>query len=587
MRPRSSDIVARVFSNFRRYPESGGALVAGETDFQDHRLVVIGQEKPKPEQLASKAALKKLNWGMLNADEHSMIMSILKRATRGDAEKTMILTLIDTYGADISMYSAERLQAFFIAHLIREFLTIEVPTMSIVIGEGGSGGALAIQYTDRRAQMDDAVYATAPPESLAAIIFRDPNKIEEALSLLKPTARDLKMRGVIDTILPSPKDVKDLDGYATSIEAYISRTVKELSKAKIKKLLKARLERAETFGHPRRGRLSGLWETLEKPIVHRFAKPSPDAKVIRFSSLTEVSEEYRTDQPPDPTTDYIRCGDSATRGGSAGCGNLVKLDEFINSHYICPHCGVAEVLSAAGWLDCLTDAGSVHELNRNLSVDDILDERDIPEGYHDFLARQEKRSPFKESLVTAQATIYNMPVILAVSEFNFSGGSMGVVFGEKFKLACDYAIANNMPVISICCSGGARLYEGISALMQMVKTIAAVQRLKEAGLLYLSILGDPATGGAVASYAAVGDVTISEPNALISFTGPRVMKSRGFDIDETKIRSDSLQNLSACVYDRPEYFHTIRGINEVAPRKELKRTVAKYLEVFAATRPTK
>ncbi|MBW2618566.1 MAG: acetyl-CoA carboxylase carboxyl transferase subunit alpha/beta [Deltaproteobacteria bacterium] len=577
-RPRSSEIIARVFGNFRHYPATGGSLVVGESDYLDQRVVVIGQEKPKPEQLRSEKDLQKLNWGMLTADEHASIMGVLKQAAAAP-QNTVILSLIDTYGADISMYSAERFQAYFISHLIHEFLTVPVPTISIVLGEGGSGGALAIQYTDRRAQMDDAIYATAPPESLAAIIFRDPTRIEDALGLLKPTAKDLKARGVIDTVLASPPDVTDTAGFAESISAYLARTVRELGRTKIKKLREMRLKRAETFGHPRRSRLAAWWESWEAPLVSRFQRPPPDVKVVDLSSLTEVSEDYASGQIIDPAHDYIRCGESTKKGSGGGCGRLIKLSEYMENHHVCPFCGQADVLGATGWIDCLADEGSFHELYRNLTVDDILNERDIPQAYRDFLERQADRSPFKESLVTAQATIYGLPVVLAVSEFNFSGGSMGVVFGEKFKLAVDYCLAHSLPLVSVCCSGGARLYEGISALMQMVKTIAAVQRLKDGGLLYVSILGDPSTGGAIASYAAQGDVIIAEPNALIIFAGPRVMRSRGFNVEEKKIRADSLQKLSRQVHLRPDYFYSIRGIHEIAPRSEMKRTVVKYLEI--------
>ncbi len=584
LRPRASDIIARVFSNFRHYPETDGSLVVGESDFLDRRLVVIGQEKPKPEQLRSQESLQKLNWGMLTADEHARVLRILERLAEEDGENTVVLTLIDTYGADISMYSAERLQAYFISHLIRRFLTLPLPTISVVLGEGGSGGALAIQYTDRRAQLDDAIYATAPPESLAAIIFRDPSKIEDALSLLKPTARDLKAWGVIDTVLPAPREVSDADGLAEVIRNYLTRTVREVSRVKIKKLLKQRLERAETFGHPRHGFFDGWLQSIERPIVKRFLKASPDVKVVDLSSLTEVSEDYATGQILEHGQDYIRCGESSTKGSHQGCGRLVKLAEYLENHQVCPFCGQAEVLGASGWINCLADAGSFHELNRNLTVEDILDERDVPEAYRAFLERQSERSQFKESLVTAQATIYGHPVILAVSEFNFSGGSMGVAFGEKFKRAVDCAIEQNLPFVSVCCSGGARLYEGISALMQMVKTIAAVHRLKEAGLLYVSILADPSTGGAIASYAALGDVILAEPNALVIFAGPRIMRSRGFLVEEKKVRADSLRKLSAQVFERPDYFQSIRGIHEIASRPEMKRAVTKYLEVFKACR---
>jgi len=160
---------------------------------------------------------------------------------------------------------------------------------------------------------------------------------------------------------------------------------------------------------------------------------------------------------------------------------------------------------------------------------------------------------------------------------------MGVVFGEKFSRAVDLAIQENLPFISLCCSGGARLYEGISALMQMVKTIEAVKRLKEHGLPYISILADPSTGGAIASYAALGDIIIAEPGALIIFTGPRVMKSRGFQVDDKLVRSQYLHGISGNIYNKLEYYHDIRGIQEISERKNMKITIAKYLELYHRT----
>lgn len=582
LRPRTSDVIARIFSNFRAYPETGGSLVVGESEFQERRLVVIGQEKPKPANLKTKEDLEKLNWGMLTAEEHSKVMTVLKRAVAKEPERTMVLTFIDTYGADISMESAERFQAFWIAHLIREFLVLPVPTISIVLGEGGSGGALALQYTDRRAQMDDAIYATAPPESMAAIVFRDPSRIEDALQLLKPTGKELKQRRVIHSVLQSPENVKDVAGFAAAIEPFLIKTVRDLSKTKIKKLLALRRKRAETFGFPRHSKLSGFLESLDTPFTSRFLKAPPDIQLVDQSSLNEITDDYASGQIIDPKADYIRCGESKKKGGGRGCGRLIELEEFVKNHHVCPFCGQAETLGAAGWIECLADHGSFHEMDSNLSVEDILDARDIPQTYHDFLYRQKDRTPFNESLVTGHAKVYDHPVALAVSEFNFSGGSMGVAFGEKLKRAVDYCLDVKTPLISVCCSGGARLYEGISALMQMVKSIAAVQRLKDEGLLFISILGDPSTGGAVASYAALGDVIIAEPSAMVIFAGPRVMRSRGFPVDEKRIRADSLKRISCATYDNREFFHGVRGIHEVAARTEIKRVCARYLDVFEA-----
>ncbi|MBT3259368.1 MAG: acetyl-CoA carboxylase carboxyl transferase subunit alpha/beta, partial [Deltaproteobacteria bacterium] len=209
-RPRSSDVINRLFSDFMPFGSyRSDSLIAGSCQYAGKLLYVVAQQKPKPENLRSSEDLKKLNYGMPTSDDHSVILSVLKTAREQDPENTFLFSIIDTYGADISMYSAQRFQAFFIAQLIREFLAIPIRTISLILGEGGSGGALAIQVTDIRGQMEDALYATAPPESMASIVFRDPERIEDALAILKPGAKDLKNLDVIDRIVPFSEDVTD------------------------------------------------------------------------------------------------------------------------------------------------------------------------------------------------------------------------------------------------------------------------------------------------------------------------------------------------------------------------------------------
>jgi acetyl-CoA carboxylase beta subunit len=118
----------------------------------------------------------------------------------------------------------------------------------------------------------------------------------------------------------------------------------------------------------------------------------------------------------------------------------------------------------------------------------------------------------------------------------------------------------------------------------MVKVVAAVNKLKKHGLPFISILADPSTGGAIASYAALGDVIIAEPGALIIFTGPRVMKSRGFEVDEKRVRSEHLHEISKKIYEKVDYFHDVRGIQEISQRKDMKYTVTKYLEFYSRTK---
>lgn len=583
-RPRASDIVEKLFPDFKAPEPGSGSLIAGTCEFYGKQLYVIGQQKPKPEDLKSREDLKKLNYGMLTSDDHSRILGLLKKAKASDQERTCIFTLIDTYGADISMASAQKYQAFFISHLIREFLTIPVRTVSLVLGEGGSGGALAIQVTDIRGQMEDALYATAPPESMASIVFRDETRIKDALTILKPTARELKNLDVIDRIVPAAKNVEDCEEMAENVRQFLFKALKDLSRMKTRKLIKRRETRAKQYGLLKgSGTFYDIKRYIEKPIKKAFKKPPRDIKIVNYSSLTEVGEDYGKARQME-TQEYIVCG--AVNGQEKrikGCGKLIPMKDFLDDFHVCPECGYSYILGAEGWLDCLADTGSFHELHRNLTVDQLLDEESITGYYREFLARQEGRSHFKESLVVGSARVHHFQVVMAISEFYYCGGSMGVVFGEKFRRAVDYAIQENLPFISLCCSGGARLYEGISALMQMVKTIESVNRLKRHGLLYLSILADPSTGGAIASYAAHGDVIVAEPGALVMFAGPRVMKSSGFEVDERLVRSESLYQLSADIYSNLDYYHDLRGIHEICGRKDMKLSIAKYLEMYTRT----
>ncbi len=586
-RPRSSDVIKRLFADFRDYEAVGDSLIMGQGHLGERLVYVVAQQKPTPDRLRSAQDVGRLNWGMLNADEHSQVLGLLRRLTEtGPHEDALLVSFIDTYGADISMYSALRLQAFFIAHLIRGYITVPIRTVSLVLGEGGSGGALALQVADRRAAVEDAIYATAPAESMAAIIFRDPARIEDALMISKSTAKDLRHFNVVDAVVPATKKVTDADGLAKNIELYLKNTARELGRKSLDKLLAKRFELAEELGIMRRGRFYDLKRFIERPLKQfQLHKAPPDIQVISApSGSIHVEDTYGDGTLLEPGQSYIRCGEERKDGPGPGCGAIIPLDEYLKNYQVCSNCGRAHVLDASGWINVLSDPGTFHELFRNMTVHDLLPEEDIHSYYRDFLEKQKKRAAFTESLVTAQATIHGYPAVLAISEFAFAGGSMGVVFGEKFRLAVEYALRKGWPLVSLCCSGGARLYEGIVALMQMYKTVAAVQRLKTAGLPFISILADPSTGGAIASYAALGDVCLAEPGAMVIFTGPRVMKARGFEVQEDAVRSDSLLELSGQTLDNPDYFGEIRGIQEVVPRAKMRRALAKYLELYARTR---
>jgi acetyl-CoA carboxylase carboxyl transferase beta subunit len=573
---------------------SSDALILGEAEQWGRDIFVIAQQKPKPENLRTKEDLAKLNHGMLTAEDHSHIRRFLKRAVTKSfhGQPVTIVTLIDTYGADISMESARSFQAFFIGRLIQDFLTIPLPTISVIIGEGGSGGALAIQMTDRRAQFDDALYATAPPESLAAIIFRDPTKVREALMISRPTAAELKELGIIDHVLPAPKLVTDVQGYAKVLGAYLEKTVKDLSRRKLAALIRLRRAHAKGFGvyvEEAKKRRS-LWGTIFRLTpLRRKTQKIPDLKTFSLENndLQPGVDWGDHNDPAISSEEYVKCGDMSLKNDQSpkGCGAVIPLSQFMSNHYVCPQCGLSLIMGAMGWINCLADPDSFQEMNRDLSASHLLHPSLMTPEYQAFLTRQGQRTAFHEALVTGEATIYGLPVALAICEFYFAGGTMGVVFGEKFFRLTEYACSKSLPLVTLCCSGGARLLEGVPALTQMVKTVNCVTRLKRYGLPFISVLGDPSTGGAIASYAALGDIIIAEPNALIIFTGPRVMEARGFPVNEEDARGQSLSRNSSRVYENMDFYGSIRGVHEVAERKDMKRSIFKYLEFHRLVQP--
>ncbi|NLA73919.1 MAG: hypothetical protein GX846_00300 [Deltaproteobacteria bacterium] len=389
MRPRSSEYITRLFPGFKKIDTGGGSLVAGSCSFMEKELYVIGQQKPRLSDLKSHTDLNKLNHGMLTSGDHSIILNILKRVRNSNSENTYIFCMEDTYGADISMDSARHFQAFFIAHLIREFITIPARTISLVIGEGGSGGALAIQYTDIRGQMDDALYATAPPESTASILFRDAEKINDALTILKPTARELKKLRVIDRVIPSAQNVTNGEEMAGHVNEFLTKAIKDLSKQKIKKLLKKRGERARGFGLLKgSGALHDIKRYIETPIKHLFRKVPPSIKIVNYFSKVEVADDYGRAQDISNNLDFIESGGVAGKESrTEGCGELIALNDFQKNFYVCPKCGYSYTLGAEDWIACLADEGSFHELYRDLTVDDLLESDSLTGYYRDFLKR--------------------------------------------------------------------------------------------------------------------------------------------------------------------------------------------------------
>ena len=248
------------------------------------------------------------------------------------------------------------------------------------------------------------------------------------------------------------------------------------------------------------------------------------------------------------------------------CREILYNKELARNFKICPKCQFHFRLSAPERLQMLFDDEQYVELDEELRSADPLKFRDT-KRYRDRLRQYEESAGASEAIRTATGAIGGIPVIIGAMEFSFLGGSMGSVVGEKVARAAERALHERKPLVLVSTSGGARMQEGILSLMQMGKIAAALSRLSEGRIPYISIMTDPTTGGVTASYAMLGDLNLAEPQALIGFAGPRVI--------EQTIRQTLPDG-----FQRSEFLLEHGMLDMVVPRSEMKATVVRCLKLL-------
>ncbi len=276
------------------------------------------------------------------------------------------------------------------------------------------------------------------------------------------------------------------------------------------------------------------------PWFRREKAPKPDAAL--------------SDKLQMPGDVWTKCPD---------CDEIIYTKELRRTFGVCPKCNYHFRLVANQRIPLLVDRHSFVEFDINLRSTDPLNFKDSKK-YKDRIKASEKSSGSIEAVRTGRARILNVPLMLGVFDFSYMGGSMGSVVGEKLTRMIEAAIKEKLPVIIISASGGARMQEGIFSLMQMAKVSAALARLGQARLPYISILTDPTTGGVAASFAMLGDIIIAEPKALIGFAGPRVI--------EQTIKQKLPEG-----FQRSEFLLEHGMIDRIVPRGQLREEVAQIL----------
>jgi len=247
------------------------------------------------------------------------------------------------------------------------------------------------------------------------------------------------------------------------------------------------------------------------------------------------------------------------------CSAVLYNKDLDKNLKVCPTCGYHNQLSSLERLYLTVDSGSFHELDEDMVATNPLG---FPE-YEGKVAKSREKTKMNDAVVTGYCKIGGQPACIAIMEFGFMGGSMGIVVGEKMTRAIEAAVTKKCGMVIIAASGGARMQEGIFSLMQMAKISAALARLGEHGLPYLSVLTDATTGGVAASFAMLGDLNIAEPAAMIGFAGPRVI--------EQTIRQKLPKG-----FQRSEFLLDHGFVDVIVPRHEMKAALGNYLKFFHA-----
>ena len=249
------------------------------------------------------------------------------------------------------------------------------------------------------------------------------------------------------------------------------------------------------------------------------------------------------------------------------CKEILYKEELHKNLSVCPNCGKHFRLSARRRIKQIADEGTFEEIGKDILTEDPLHF----DGYIKKVETLREKTKIEEAVKCGICEIEGQKVVLGVMDGNFLMGSMGRAVGERITLAVETAIKKKLPLIMFCVSGGARMQEGIVSLMQMAKTSSAIARLNEKGLLYISVLTDPTTGGVTASFASLGDIILAEPKALIGFAGPRVIEQ-------------TIKQKLPKGFQSSEFLLEHGFIDKIVERKDMKETLAKLVRLHTATK---
>jgi acetyl-CoA carboxylase carboxyl transferase subunit beta len=586
-RPTALDYAREVFDHFEELKgfeanSADPAIVCGFARIDKNDLMIVGHEKGAFHEDFRRggSALPQGNYKAIQA------MQLAERFG------VPVVSFVDTPG---SWPLEEYLPAQRIAKNLEQQYLLKVPHVSVIIGEGGSGGALAIDVSDYRIMLDRAYYSVISVSGAAAIIARDKRHItdedmERAARNLHITAEDALRLGVVHRVLGEPKigvrksdkeffrSVRDaiveaLGTVKTAVSPFYVTDSKLSNAWQIRRMQVSMLQK-------RRFRLYRKIGTYHTSLADRAKHLFGELYRIKwihpiFTPVRKVEEIFRRwrlkekeeplllqdqEQPKQLTyaDRWVECPNTEIHD----CQDIwvpTLFEEYIGT---CPNCGYHFRLTIDHYIDLITDSGSFREFNEGIESVNPLDFQ----GFHEKLQNVKRATGKKCAMITGYAHISGVPVVAIFSDVRFRAGTLGGAEGEKFVRAVKRALREKKPIVAVHQSGGARIEEGILALMQMVKTSIAVTRFKQAGGFYITVQTDPTMAGVLASYASLGDFTIAEPNAQIGFAGIHVI--------EQTVKQKKPKN-----YQYSDLVMGRGGVDYVVKRDDLKTTITRLLEL--------
>lgn len=466
-------------------------------DFNEIPVMLIGQQSgptsdyKKFQNIVSDSELvRSWNHGMPTPASYEKAIEAVEIA---NTENRIIIIFVDTPGADPTEESEAGGIAWKIGGTIKALVNSKMPTISVIINRGCSGGAIALTGTDITLAMENSTYLVISPEACSSILFHDRHHANEAAEISQITSKEGFTHGIVDKLIDEPEE---------PAHRYPQESIKSLKKVLAKTIQK----------------LNGLSsEAVYEFRINRWAKMG------HWVEGAHIERQRKSRLPTSNSNGYIKRHKGCRDNNGNGIFDPVSLNQLSNDDFVCNICNHRYIrLSAWDYIDLILDKGSFVEHPETASVldKDILN---FP-GYKEKLDSERVKTGLPSAMITGDGKIEGNDVVFCANDFGFLGGSFCMSTGEKIWRGAEIAIEKKVPMVIQACGGGARMHEGCSSMVSIPKVQLAITRVERAGLKVITIITDPTLGGVAIGYGSRGIRLFESGAGNIGFSGKRVVE---------------------------------------------------------------